>query len=421
MHRKLLLFFVIILFIISGEAISQTSHPSGTYDVIIPKNYGVRTDILENIAPVIEKSIRAGYYPGAVVLVGHRGHMIYRGVFGYQSFLPDKTLMQFDTLFDLASLTKVIATTPAIMQLLEQGKLTLDTPVATYWPTFGSHGKNKITVRELLTHESGLPADIELIHHSKELIYKQIEQLHASSTKKFVYSDINFILAHLVEILSGESFDQYAQRHIFNPLKMTNTFFNPTINLRDRIAPTELSEGQLRWGKVQDPLSFAMGGVSGNAGLFSDANDLSLYAECLLNGGRITSSKKEPTEDHYLLGPLSILKMTTPQTPPQDVNVRGLGWDIDSPYSNRGVLLPVTSFGHTGWTGTSIWVDPTTQTYIIILTSRLHPKPTPHNQLIEDRRLIATFVAASLTDISSYSESNTGLGELARAYSTNHV
>ena len=154
----------------------------------------------------------------------------------------------------------------------------------------------------------------------------------------------------------------------------------------------------------------AMGGVSGNAGLFSNVHDISLYLQCLLNGGRIGKT------NHYLLGPLSILKMTTPQTPPNDANVRGLGWDIDSPYSNRGILFPVTSYGHTGWTGTSIWVDPTTQTYIIILTNRLHPHANARNPLIKDRRLIANFVAASITDISTYAQSNTGLGELSRAY-----
>jgi serine-type D-Ala-D-Ala carboxypeptidase len=481
MFKKLLLLFMIIHFLLSGEAFSQTTHfSSGAYEVTIPEIPGIRTQMLDNIAPIVEKSIAAGDYPGAVILVGHRGHVIYRGVFGYRRLLPDKAPMQFDTVFDLASLTKVVAVTPAIMQLLEQGKLTLDAPVAAYWPAFGVHGKDKITIRELLTHESGLPADISLPQpsknqdhqqnskglvkqsnsksfidqqnsksfidpknskdlsqqNSKSLIYQQIEQLHPSLKKKFVYSDINFIvLAHLVEIISNESFDHYVQDHLFNPLRMNNTFFNPAAALRDRIAPTEISQGQLRWGKTQDPLAYAMGGVSGNAGLFSDAHDLGLYAECLLNGGRIPQTKKEraedhyrvgqthagSTEDHYLLGPLSILKMTTPQTPPQDANVRGLGWDIDSPYSNRGVLLPITSFGHTGWTGTSIWIDPTTQTYIIILTSRLHPKPAHVNQLIEDRRLIANFVAASLTDVKNVSESNTGFGELTRAYVNNHA
>lgn len=418
--KKLLFLLAVLHFTLSGKALSQPTQLSkGTYDITIPKNPGIRTAILKNIAPVIEKSISAGYYPGAVVLVEHRGSMIYRGVFGYQSVLPNKVPMRFDTLFDLASLTKVIATTPAIMQLLEQGKLNLDAPVSKYWPDFGAHGKDKITIRELLIHESGLPADIDNPPPSKNLIYRRIEQLHInSSDRKFIYSDINFIvLSHIVEIISGESFDQYVQHHIFKPLRMNDTFFNPPLSLRNRIAPTDVIDGKIRLGQVQDPLASAMGGVSGNAGLFSDANDLSHYADCLLNGGRITPSKKETSEDQYLMSPLSILKMTTPETPPQDANVRGLGWDIDSPYSNRGILLPVTSYGHTGWTGTSIWIDPTTQTYIIILTSRLHPKAARTNQLIEDRRLIANFVAASLTDISTYSENNTGLGELTRAYS----
>jgi CubicO group peptidase (beta-lactamase class C family) len=404
----------VISFIISGTTFSQPKQVSqGTHDIYLPQTNGVRTDILKNIASLIEKSIAAHHYPGAVVLIGHHGKIIYRGIFGHRRIMPNMASMQFNTVFDLASLTKVIATTPAIMQLLEQGKLTLDTPVAKYWPAFGNHGKDKITIRELLTHESGLPADISISHPSKNRVYQQIEQLsiNPATEKKFVYSDVNFIiLAHIVEIISGESFDYYCQHHIFEPLGMKNTYFLPAKSLREHIAPTGISSNQLRWGTVQDPLADAMGGISGNAGLFSDAQDLSLYAQCLLDGGLIKKNGR------YLLGPLSILKMTTPQTPVNDVNVRGLGWDIDSPYSNRGTLLPITSFGHTGWTGTSIWIDPTTQTYIIILTSRLHPHAVLPNALIEDRRLIANFVAASITDIPHLAHSNTGLGELSRAY-----
>jgi CubicO group peptidase (beta-lactamase class C family) len=402
---------------LSGETFSQPSIATqDTRSIDIPAIPGIRTDLLKNIAPVIEKSIANKAYPGAVVLIGHRGKTIYRGVFGYRRLTPDAAPMQYNTIFDLASLTKVVATAPAIMQLLEQGKLSLDASVATYWPAFGKNGKEKITIRQLLTHESGLPADIEFSDHSADKLYEKIIQLHFNKTSKtkFVYSDINFIiLAHLVEIISGESFNDYTQNHIFKPLEMYHTFFNPKAAWLDRIAPTEKTDKGLRWGQAQDPLAFAMGGVAGNAGLFSTAEDLSRYAQCLLDGGRIASSHHKM---QHLLGPLTILKMTTPQTPPGEPNVRGLGWDIDSPYSNRGVLLPVSSFGHTGWTGTSIWIDPTTQTYIIILTSRLHPTVRQHNQLIEDRRLIANFVAASLTDIASYAQNNTGIGELSRAY-----
>ncbi|MBV8802039.1 MAG: beta-lactamase family protein, partial [Gammaproteobacteria bacterium] len=374
--------------------------PQSSLDIYLPQTSGIRADLLKNIAPLIEKSIAAHYYPGAVILIGHHGKIIYSGVFGNRRILPNIAPMHVNTLFDLASLTKVIATTPAIMQLIEQGKLILDAPVATYWPAFGKNGKDKITIRELLTHVSGLPADIPVTHSSKTEVYKQIEQLslllpihkksmpnkpdpspanrkplsykvfHGSSAtnkkllpnkiitveKKFLYSDINFIvLAHLVEIVSGESFENYCKHHIFEPLGMNHTYFLPDKSLRDNIAPTESSPSRLLWGIPQDPLAQAMGGVSGNAGLFSNVHDISLYLQCLLNGGRIGKT------NHYLLGPLSILKMTTPQTPPNDANVRGLGWDIDSPYSNRGILFPVTSYGHTGWTGTSIWVDPTTQ------------------------------------------------------------
>ncbi len=411
---------ILILFIPIVTASQPTPFPRGTYQVSIPTVTGVRTDLLQNIAPVIEKSISAGNYPGAVILASHRGHIIYRGVFGSRRILPNNAPMKFDTLFDLASLTKVVATTPAIMQLIEQGKIQLDAPVAKYWPAFADQGKAAVTIRELLTHTSGLPIDMPdtaYINHTKQEIEKQITQLklHHNPGEKFLYSDLDFIvLAHVIEIMTGENFNIYVNNHILKPLGMKNTLFTPPQTRRDQIAPTEVVNHVLRWGEVHDPDAHAMGGVSGNAGLFSNANDLGVYAQCLLNGGRISQHGK--ASSRYLLGPLAVLKMTTPQTPPNVLDIRGLGWDIDSAYSNRGDFFPIRSFGHTGWTGTSIWIDPTTQTWLVILTSRTHPVPTGHNQLIQDRRTIADIVSASISDVSLSNENNTGPGELNRAY-----
>jgi len=416
---------------LSGEATTQSRHfPPGTHNVSIVKVSGIRTDLLQNIAPIIEKSIADGNYPGAIVLAAHRGHIIYRGVFGNRRIVPNIAPMRFNTLFDLASLTKVIATTPAIMQLVEQGKLDIDAPVAKYWPAFAENGKETITIRELLTHTSGLapdfpasigqpknPYSIYLWHGETEALQqvKQTKLFHLPGTA-FVYSDINFIvLAYLVEVITGEHFNQYARTHIFKPLGMNDTLFLPPASLRDRIAPTEIMDNKLRWGEVHDPSAFAMGGVAGNAGLFSDASDLAVYAQCLLNGGRFPHKNGKSLSSH-LLGPLTIAKMTTPETPTTISDTRGLGWDIDSPYSNRGILFPMSSFGHTGWTGTSIWIDPVTQTWLIILTSRTHPIPANNNQLIQDRRVIANIVSASMTDNSLSIQHNTGQGELNRAY-----
>lgn len=394
--------------------------PAGTQSVSIPSVSGVRSDLLKNIAPIVEKSIAAGNYPGAVIVAVHRGKVIYQGVFGSKRILPTTAPMTLDTIFDIASLTKVVAASPAILQLVEQGKINLDQPVSKYWPAFGENGKEFITVRQLLTHTSGLPPDVSPGKANVFNIIEKTRLLYTPGTK-IVYSDVNFVvLQHLVEIISKQKFDIYVKTHILTPLGMKNTFFLPPSKIKGKIAPTEIIENQLRWGVVQDPLAHEMGGISGNAGLFSTAADLGRYAQCLLNNGRLPKKGSTP----FLLGPLTILKMTSPQTPPELKEPRGLGWDIDSAYSSRGVLFPTRSFGHTGWTGTSLWIDPVTQTYLIILTSRTHPHPAPVNRLIEDRRIIANIVAASITDFNTRAEWNTGNGEISRAYfikNINHV
>lgn len=397
---------------LAGTAQAERHFPLGSNEVLIPKTEGIRTEMLENIAPLVRASIAAGHYPGAVVLVGHKGKIIYRGVFGNRRIIPTVAPMRFDTKFDAASLTKVLVTTPAIMQLVEQNRIDLDAPVARYWQAFGSNNKQHITVRELLTHTSGLPADITPINRADAII--KIERLKpiANPGTKFLYSDVNFIaLGHLIEEITDEELDQYAHDHIFQPLGMSNTMYLPDDALNDNIAPTELLKDGLRWGEVHDPTTYAMDGVSGAAGIFTTANDVGIYAQTILDGGRIRNKNK------FILSPLTILKMTTPQTPVELSDVRGFGWDIDSRFSNRGVFLPTRSFGHSGWTGTSIWIDPATQTWIVILTSRAHPTPLHNNPLIEDRRAIANFVAASITDIKTMSEWNTSRSELARAYS----
>ncbi len=393
--------------------------PLGTREIYIAEQVGIRKDSLTNIAKVVEKSITAGYYPGMVILAAHRGQLIYRGVFGNQSLVPEVIGMRADTIFDLASLTKMIVTTTAVMQLLEAGRLDLDFCVSQYWPEFACNGKDRITVRELLTHTSGLqaipPVWTAPVEENQRYAagLKQIEQLSLVEEpgKVFVYSDTNFvILGYLTELISGERLDQYAQMHIFRPLQMNSAVFLPPAAMRDRIAPTVSPEDQQpRWGQVNDPTTGRMNGVSGVAGLFADAHDVGIFLECLLNGGRINGER-------YLLSPLTIRKMITPQTPPGMPDCRGLGWDLDSSYSNRGVLFPVGSFGHTGWTGVSVWADPATHTWIVALTSRSHPAPAPRNQLIQDRRAIANIVAASLTDIDASHLKNTGAGELHRAF-----
>ncbi len=338
---------------------------------------------------VIRQAIAEGTIPGAVLIVGHDGKVIYRKAYGERALEPRRELMTLDTIFDIASLTKVVATTTAVMQLVEQGKIRLNDPVAKYVPDFAQNGKQDITLRQLLTHYSGLEPDLDLKTpwEGKDTAYRMAnaETPVDPPGSKFSYSDINFIvLGELVEHVSGESLDEYCERHIFAPLKMTHTRFLPPSAWRAKIAPTQYDENEhMLRGVVHDPTTRRMGGVAGQAGLFSTANDLAKFAQALLNDG------------DGILSRLSVEKMTSPEQPPQAPVLRGFGWDIDSPYSsNRGDLLPVGGFGHTGFTGTSMWLDPTTNSYIILLTNAVHPRGK--GNAIALRAKVATAVAAAL-------------------------
>ena len=344
---------------------------------------------LGQVDSIINQAIVDGNIPGAVLVVGHNGKVVYRKAYGSRSLEPRRVPMTVDTIFDLASLTKVVATTTAVMELVEQGKVRLNDPVAKYLPEFAQNGKEDITVRQLLTHYSGLAPDLDLATpwEGKNTAYQLAftEPPETTPGSGFVYSDINFImLGALVEKVSGETLDLYCQQHIFAPLKMTHTRFLPPASWRAKIAPTQYDENNhMLWGVVHDPTARRMGGVAGHAGLFSTGDDLAKFAQALLNGG------------DGILSELAVTKMTTPETPPSAPILRGFGWDIDSPFSsNRGDLLPVGSFGHTGFTGTSLWIDPTTQTYIILLTNSVHPRGK--GNAIGLRVKVATEVAAAL-------------------------
>lgn len=389
------------------------SLPPISREVFIARRSWLRSQLLDYIAPLITASINHGAYPGAVVAAARHGVLFYRGVFGNRRVLPDPAPMQWSTIFDIASLTKVVVTTPAILQLVEQGRLELDDSVAYHWPEFAAHGKDTVTIRHLLTHTSGLPPLLytpELVEvlesagkpvtvepapawHGYMAAIQQLEQcrLQQSPGAECVYGDGNFIaLGHLVQLITGIPLDQYASTHIFRPLAMHRSGYLPLQAQRDVIAPTQMLSGALRWGEVHDPVTHQMGGVSGSAGVFATAADLGVFAQCLLNDGRL------PRRADYLLSPLTVRAMTTPQTLGAMGVVRGLGWDINSAFSSRGALFPIGSFGHTGWTGTSLWIDPHTATWLVILTSRTHPQPALSTRHIRDRRLIANIVAASV-------------------------
>jgi uncharacterized protein YbbC (DUF1343 family)/CubicO group peptidase (beta-lactamase class C family) len=344
---------------------------------------------LGEVDAVIQQAIHEQQIPGAVLIVGHDGHVIYRKAYGWRALEPHRELMTLDTIFDMASLTKVVVTTTAAMQLVEQGKVRLNDPVAKYLPEFGQSGKEDITLRQLLTHYSGLAPDLDLktAWEGKPTAYGMAfaETPQDPPGSRFSYSDINFIvLGALVERVSGETLDEYAARHIFAPLKMMHTRFVPPAAWRAKIAPTQYDENEhMLRGVVHDPTARRMGGVAGQAGLFSTGDDLAKFAQTLLNGGG------------GILSAQSVEKMTQPEQPPSAPVLRGFGWDIDSPFSsNRGDLLPVGGYGHTGFTGTSMWIDPTTQTYIILLTNAVHPRGK--GNAIALRSKVATAVAAAL-------------------------
>jgi uncharacterized protein YbbC (DUF1343 family)/CubicO group peptidase (beta-lactamase class C family) len=348
---------------------------------------------LPAVDAVIQSAVSEGSIPGAVLVVGHDGAVIYRKAYGLRALEPRREVMTLDTVFDLASLTKVIVTSTAVMQLVERGEVRLNDPVAKYLPEFAQNGKQDITVRQLLTHYSGLAPDLDLktAWEGKETAYRMAfaSTPEDAPGSKFSYSDINFIvLGALVERVSGERLDEYAARHIFVPLKMMRTRYVPPVAGRagwiEKIAPTQYDEHErMLRGVVHDPTVRRMGGVAGQAGVFSTGDDLAKFAQALLNWG------------DGILSALSVEKMTRPEQPPSAPVLRGFGWDIDSPYSsNRGDLLPVGGFGHTGFTGTSMWVDPTTKTYIILLTNAVHPRGK--GNAVALRSKVATAVAAGL-------------------------
>jgi uncharacterized protein YbbC (DUF1343 family) len=353
----------------------------------------------------VREAIAEKKLPGAVVLVGRGDRILYQRAIGNRAVAPSVEPMTLDTIFDLASLTKVVATTTSVMMLVEQGRIRLSDRVASHIPGFERYGKGDITVRHLLTHVSGLRPDVDLAElwmGYETAIGLAVDEVPASRPgERFVYSDINFfLLGDIVQRVSGLSLDRFARERIFEPLGMRDTSFNPPASLVSRIAPTE-SCTRFGWpcqgpdmtmlrGVVHDPTARRMGGVAGHAGLFSTAADLAVFCRMLLGGGAFQGAR--------ILSPLAVEKMTSAATPDLEPNTRGLGWDIDSAFSsNRGELLPIGSFGHTGFTGTSIWIDPSTGMFVIFLSNRVHPDGK--GDVTPLRARVATVAATAVTSL----------------------
>jgi uncharacterized protein YbbC (DUF1343 family)/CubicO group peptidase (beta-lactamase class C family) len=389
---------VCVLFaLLAGQSLAQTSQR------VLPKSSPKPP--LSVLDSILEDAVQHDEIPGAVLLVSHRGRVVYRKAIGFRALIPHRERMTVDTIFDLASLTKLFATTPSIMRLLEQGKIRLNDPLAGYMPEFASNDKDQITIRMLMTHTSGLAPDppLEAALAGEDALMKEIdsESLLSPPGDRFIYSDTNFILlGELVKQLTGQRLDAYAMEHFYRPLGMAHTRFLPPASWIPKIAPTEEIDlppgakagsglGHVLRGVVHDPRTRAIGGVAGHAGLFSTADDMAKFCSMLLDNGRI------PGTTRRIFSAATVHLMTTPQTPPWSPNVRGLGWDIDTAYSApRGDLFPLGSYGHTGFTGTSVWIDPASQTFIILLTNSVHPYERPAISSL--RAKVANAVAAAL-------------------------
>jgi CubicO group peptidase (beta-lactamase class C family) len=395
--RKLSIFFLICLFLLFSQCRTQRSIG------LEPEKEEISSKHLLRINDIIQQSIENKDIPGAVVLVGRKDKIIFRNTYGNSQLVPEPRPMEQGMLFDLASLTKPIATATSIMILVERGELHLREKVKDYIPGFkpfmdelGEIGEDS-QIWHLLTHTSGLHPYIEdkdiTAHFGSYCTLENLVTYIASLDKtnppgeEFHYSCLGFIcLSSIIKQVTGQTVAEFSRENIFLPLGMHHTFFNPPEELKERCVPTEVTEALFLKGFVHDPLARLMGGISGNAGLFSTADDLAVFARMLLNKGTYKGTR--------ILSPLAVERMTEICGHAPFAG-RGYGWDLDSAYSSTGGdLFGASSFGHTGYTGTSLWIDPETQIYVILLTNRVHPDDK--GSVASLRSKIANIAASSL-------------------------
>ncbi|HMJ25786.1 MAG TPA: serine hydrolase, partial [Pyrinomonadaceae bacterium] len=400
---RILVCLVILAFAHQALSIQLPSSP--------PAAVGMSAERLAQMDQVIAASIAKKELPGAVVVVARHGRVAWRKAYGARAVEPQREAMTLDTIFDLASLTKIVATATSIMILVEQGKVRLADPVVQFIPEMKGGERDKITIEQLLTHTAGFAPDFDLRErwtgYDEALRRLYREPLRNQPGARFVYSDINYIaLGEVVHRVSGQTLDQFARANIFVPLGMRNTGFNPDVALKSRIAPTEKRRGQMNYlgdsgdsagaqgeqwlrGQVHDPTSFRMSGVAGHAGLFSTANDLAIFCQMILHGGTYNGAR--------ILSPMGVASMTRPRAIADNGSARALGWDVATSFStNKGDLFPLGSFGHTGFTGTSMWIDPASDSFVIFLSNRVHPDGKGDVGPLRGR--VASIVASSITD-----------------------
>jgi len=387
-----------IVLLLPSVAVQSQSLP-----IAKPETVGMSSTQLNLVKSIIHSAIEQKDFPGATIIISRKGRIVMREAFGSSQWVPEDRPMHIDHIFDLASITKPVATATSIMILVEQGRLRLWDKVKDFVPAFSAYvdeeGKPGEDARiwHLLTHTSGLPPytpakDLENKFGPSCPMDSMIT--HIAGLKKtdppgtaFHYSCLGFItLAKIIEIQSGQTVAEFSVNHIYKPLGMAHTSFTPSLILKEKCVPTEVIDGQPLIGLVHDPLARLLSGVSGNAGLFSTADDMAIFAQMMLNKGMFQGVR--------VLSPLTVERMTTVY-PDAEFSGRGLGWDLNSDYAtNGGDLFGPASYGHSGYTGTSIWIDPETETAVIFLTNRVHPNDG--GAVLSLRSRIANIVASSI-------------------------
>ncbi len=333
-----------------------------------PKAVGMSAQRLAAIDRVIKKGMTAGGFPGAAVVIGRRGAAVVRRGYGRLGWTSSSGDVDADrTIYDLASLTKVIGTTTAVMILFDEGKIALEDPVSKFVPAFVGGDKSRVTVRMLLEHRSGLPAGRDLWRIANTPADAKFAVVTTDLVCKpgdcYIYSDLGAdLLAWVAETAAGEPIDQLLRARVFEPLGMTSTMYRPDVSLASRVAPTEVTppRGYPLRGEVHDENAFALGGIAGHAGLFSTASDVSVFAQMMINSGVYEGTR--------IIADSTVRLFTRRAT-----GTRALGWDTcATEHGGCGQFFSERSFGHTGYTGTSLWIDPDRELFVVLLTNRVH-------------------------------------------------
>jgi len=383
MYKILLIIILFSIFIISALATDQSNLPNPQY--------------LDSLETCLNQAIGDSVFPGCAIAVGFQGKLIFEQSFGNFIYDPHSSKVEVNSIFDLASVTKVVATTTISMILYDQRRLNLDWRVVDIVPAFQGNDKEKVTIRQILTHTSGLPGWIRfyLELNGKERIVREIckTELVNEPGTVYVYSDLGMILMqNIIETITKKTLDHLVLDYITTPLGMKRTFYNPDSSLKNEIVPTEISEWhqKLVHGFVHDENTFVMGGISGHAGLFSTVQDLSVFCQMYLNGGLYDNKRILKTE--------TIDLFTTRQNMVGE-STRALGWDTRSEqYSMAGDYMSMRAFGHSGFTGTTIWIDPENQVFVVLLSNRVYP--TRENRKISMvRPVVHNYVMKALLDI----------------------